>query len=63
MAKIYNILSFLTIILISYSFTSAQVFDGDWSTYYVTDDDQANGTGHNTTAVAVVEENAFVALS
>ncbi len=42
--------------------TFAQVFDGQWSIDYVTEDASGNGTGQRTLAVAVLKENSFVAL-
>ena len=56
-----------TFIVLFSSISLSQTFDGDWTTDYVTADDPGltgvdNGTGYNTQAVAVVEENAFVAL-
>ena len=40
----------------------APVTHAQWHCFYATWDNEANGTGHNTTSVGVVQENIFVAL-
>jgi hypothetical protein len=53
-------LLFIGVVLISMFF--APVAHAQWQCYYATWDNEANGTGHNTTSVGVVQENIFVAL-
>lgn len=52
----------ILIVLFSFSFLSAQTFDGEWSCAYATTDDQANGTGIQTITVTVVGEDEFVGM-
>ncbi|MBN1638499.1 MAG: T9SS type A sorting domain-containing protein [Ignavibacteriales bacterium] len=52
----------LTLLLLPFLFLKAQVFDGEWSCLYATEDDRGNGTGHNTISVASLGEDEFVAL-
>jgi len=62
MKKRFTVLSFLFILTISFT-TTAQTFDGEWSTALVTDDDNTNGTNQRTMAIAATTgENSFVAL-
>ncbi|MBN2571187.1 MAG: hypothetical protein JXA68_03600, partial [Ignavibacteriales bacterium] len=48
--------------LLPFIVLQSQVFDGEWSCLYATEDDRGNGTGHNTISVAVLGEDEFVAL-
>ena len=67
MRKFYILLFFTITLLFSTDLLIGQTFSGEWTTDYVTADDIAkvpndNYTGYNTQAVAVVEEDAFVAV-
>ncbi len=62
MKKVYSLFILLLIIICCFNISSAQVFDGEWSCAYATDDDAANGTGWQTIAVGPIADNNFVAL-
>ncbi|MBL1214166.1 MAG: T9SS type A sorting domain-containing protein [Ignavibacteriae bacterium] len=62
MKKIYFSIFTLLLVVLAFNFSQAQVFTGDWSTEYVTDDNAANGTGYQTIAVGPIADNNFVAL-
>lgn len=67
MKKLYFFIVSTFFLIITSGFVSAQSFDGIWETDYVTADDPSsnlndNYTGYNTLAVAVVGEDAFVAV-
>jgi hypothetical protein len=62
MKKVYLLILPLLLIIFSFNISHAQVFDGEWSAEYVTDDNAANGTGYQTIAVGAIANNNFVAL-
>ncbi|MBU1678998.1 MAG: T9SS type A sorting domain-containing protein [Bacteroidetes bacterium] len=62
MISSYRFFLLSILLLIFVSKLSSQQFNGEWSCEYSTIDDQPNGTGYNTIAVAVVGEDNFVAL-
>ncbi len=64
MKKFYIILIlFLSFTLLSSTSIIAQVFDGEWTTTLVTDDDNKNGTNQRTMSIAATTgNNNFVAL-
>jgi len=63
MRKFYIFIALSLSILLSFSTITAQTFDGEWTTAYVTDDDNTNGTNQRTMSVAAITgQNNFVAL-
>jgi hypothetical protein len=54
--------SVLRVILAIGLLLSASSAYAQWQCFYATWDNEANGTGHNTTSVGVIQENIFVAL-
>ncbi len=63
MKKFYIILILILSFTLLSSTTFAQVFDGEWATALVTDDDNTNGTNQRTMSVAATTgDNNFVAL-
>jgi hypothetical protein len=61
MRLVYSLTALLFTLLLSTQ-TYSQNFDGQWSCAYATTDDDANGTGQRTMAVAALGNNKFVAL-
>jgi len=55
-------LSFLILLLLPFSQSLSQTFDGDWICQYRTEDNESNGTGVRTMSVGAIKENTFVAL-
>lgn len=61
MKKLITAAFLLTLVIFSNRIL-AQDFGGKWSCDYVTDDNEAMGTGNRTISVGVINENTFVAL-